>query len=607
MQSDHQLSTVLGEFARTMVTDFPIQSILDHLVQRIVDVLPITGAGVTLITPGAHPRYVAASDDSAMTFEQLQSELGEGPCLAAFETAAPVAIPDLSLDTRFPGFTARAAEEGLAAVFTFPLRHGSDQLGALDLYRTTPGPLDAGDTEAAQTLADVVAAYLQNAKTREELGDASARLKESTLHDALTGLPNRTLFVHRLEHAILRARRSQKLVAVLFADLDRFKSVNDTYGHHVGDELLAAVATRLTRVLRPGDTLARLGGDEFIVLCEDLDEESQVGIIADRVGKAFSAAFALTTVDIQISASVGIAFSGPAENVPAQLIQNADTAMYHAKRKGGDGHGIFDLRDQYLSDRRADLQRRLGVAQARQELRAEYQPIVSTAEGHVIGVEALLRWEHPTLGTIGPTTIIPLAEKSGVITDIGRWVLERACVDRRGLERHNSGRPLGVSVNVSVRQLMEADFAAVTAAVLRDTETDPALVTLEVTESVFIHDNERALIVLRDLKRLGVNIALDDFGTGYSSLSYLRQFPVDVLKMDRAFISDLDRDSTSRLIVHSVVDLAHGLNMEVVAEGVESAEQYAQVRALDCDSYQGFHFDRPRPREEMEMVLAQTA
>jgi diguanylate cyclase (GGDEF)-like protein len=607
VQSDHQLSTVLGEFARTMVTDFPIQSILDHLVLRIVDVLPITAAGVTLITPGAHPRYVAASDDSAMTYEQLQSELGEGPCLAAFETGAPVAIPDLRLDTRFPGFAERALEEGLVAVFTFPLRHGSDQLGALDLYRTTPGPLDAGDTEAAQTLADVCAAYLQNAKTRDELGEASARLRESTLHDALTGLPNRTLFVHRLEHAILRARRSQKLVAVLFTDLDRFKSVNDTYGHHVGDELLAAVAARISGLLRPGDTLARLGGDEFIVLCEDLDEESQVGVIADRVGKAFSAPFALTTVDIQVSASVGIAFSGPAENVPAQLIQNADTAMYHAKRRGGDGHGIFDLRDQYLSDRRADLQRRLGAAQARQELRVEYQPIVSTVEGHVVGVEALLRWEHPTLGTIGPTTIIPLAEKSGVITDIGRWVLERACLDRRGLARHNSGRPLSVSVNVSVRQLMGPDFAAVTAAVLRDTETDPSLVSLEVTESVFIHDNVRALIVLKDLKRLGVNIALDDFGTGYSSLSYLRQFPVDVLKMDRAFISDLDRDNTSRLIVNSVVDLAHGLNMQVVAEGVESPEQYAQVLALDCDSYQGFHFGRPRPREETELVLAQSA
>ena len=606
MQSDHQLSTVLGEFARTMVTDFPIQSILDHLVLRIVEVLPITAAGVTLITAGAHPRYVAASDSSALCFEQLQSELGEGPCLAAFETGASVSIPDLRLDTRFPGFAARAEDEGLVAVFTFPLRHGSEQLGALDLYRTSPGPLGPEDTEAAQTLADVAAAYLHNAKTRDELGEAAARLKETTLHDALTGLPNRTLFVHRLEHAILRARRSQKLVAVLFADLDRFKSVNDTYGHHVGDELLAAVADRLTKLLRPGDTFARLGGDEFIILCEDLDEESQVDLIADRVGKAFSAAFALTTVDIQVSASVGIAFSGPAEGVPAQLIQNADTAMYHAKRKGGDGHGIFDLRDQYLSDRRADLQRRLSVAQARQELRVEYQPIVSTVEGHVVGVEALLRWQHPTLGTIGPTTIIPLAEKSGAITEIGRWVLERACLDRPGMERHNHGRPLTVSVNVSVRQLMEADFAAVTATVLRDTGTDPALVTLEVTESVFIHDNERALIVLRDLKRLGVNIALDDFGTGFSSLNYLRQFPVDVLKMDRAFISDLDRDTTSRLIVNSVVDLAHGLHMQVVAEGVESAEQYAQVRALHCDSYQGYHFGRPRPREEMESILAET-
>ena len=275
MEIERRLSDVLSEFARTLVTDFPIQAILDHLVVRIVDVLPISAAGVTLITPGANPRYIAASDDSAMRFEQLQTELGEGPCLIAFEKGEAVAIPDLRADDRFPRFAPRAVEAGLAAVFTFPLRQGSHQLGALDLYRNSSGPMSDGAMTAAQTLADVTAAYLLNAQARDALRDSTERARESALHDALTGLPNRILLVQRLIHAMLRCRRSEKLVAILFADLDHFKVINDTYGHHVGDELLIAVAERLTALLRPGDTLARLAGDEFIILCEDLDNTSQ--------------------------------------------------------------------------------------------------------------------------------------------------------------------------------------------------------------------------------------------------------------------------------------------------------------------------------------------
>lgn len=242
MPNEKQLSSVLSEFARTLVTDFPIQAILDHLVQRIVDVLPITAAGVTLISPGTDPRYVAASDDSALRFEELQTELGEGPCVAAYHTGEAVVVPDLRDDPRFPNFAPRALEAGLVAVFTFPLRDGDAQLGALDLYRDTPGPLDAAAMAAAQTLADVAAAYLLNAQARVDLRDSSDRSLEMALHDALTGLPNRMLFIERLDHAVRRGRRSGKRAAVLFADLDRFKLVNDLYGHSVGDELLIGVA-----------------------------------------------------------------------------------------------------------------------------------------------------------------------------------------------------------------------------------------------------------------------------------------------------------------------------------------------------------------------------
>ncbi len=308
MAGERQLSAVLSEFARTMLTDFPIQAILDRLVVRIVDVLPISAAGVTLITSGAEPRYVAASDRSALLFEQLQTELGEGPCLAAYRTGVAVSVPDLAKDRQFPTFGPRAAEAGLRAVFTFPLRHGDERLGALDLYRTTPGRLTPRSMESAQTLADVVAAYLLNARARAELQAYYSRSHERSTHDPLTGLPNRILLVERIRHATVRARRTGKMAAVLFADLDGFKLVNDTHGHHAGDQLLVAVARRLTDVLRPGDTLARLAGDEFVILCEDLDAASDADTIAVRIGAALDAPFMLSVGKASVTASVGIAF-----------------------------------------------------------------------------------------------------------------------------------------------------------------------------------------------------------------------------------------------------------------------------------------------------------
>jgi diguanylate cyclase (GGDEF)-like protein len=604
MDIERRLSDVLSEFARTLVTDFPIQAILDHLVVRIVDVLPVSAAGVTLISPGADPHYIAASDESAMRFEQLQTELGEGPCLVAYERGEAVVVPDLRADDRFPKFTSRAMAEGLAAVFTFPLRHADHQLGALDLYRTSPGPMNAGAMTAAQTLADVAAAYLLNAQAHSDLRDSSERARESALHDALTGLPNRTLLVQRLVHAILRCRRSEKLVAILFADLDRFKSINDTYGHHVGDELLVAVGARLTELLRPGDTLARLAGDEFVILCEDLDHTSQVEPLAHRIDTALAEPFVLSGIEVQVSASVGIAFAGRGDDVPEQILQDADTAMYQAKRKGGARHGMVDVGEQRLADNRANLNRDLRGALARRELRTEYQPIVATADGQITGVEALLRWEHPVRGIVAPATIVPLAEQSGLIVEIGGWVLMQACLDLHRWQRHDRYRGLEICVNLSSPQLLAPDFAATVAAVLSATGTDPKLLTLEITESVFIQDSDRALIVLNDLRRLGVKLALDDFGTGYSSLSYLKQFPVNIVKIDRAFIADLGREPTSRLIVSAIVRLAHSLHMTVVAEGIESESQFDEVVALDCDSYQGYFFARPTSADALDSLMA---
>lgn len=342
---ERRLSELLSEFARTLLTDFPIQRILDHLVVRIADVLPVGSVGVTLISDTDTPRHVAASDDSALRFVKLQTEMGEGPCLTAHRTGQTVVVPDLRSDDRFPDFARRALEEGLSAVFSFPLQDENRRLGALDLYRETAGTMDAEAMETAQTLADVTTAYLRNAETRAELEASSLQAQHNSLHDALTGLPNRTLFAQRLDHAMLRSRRSEKLVAVFFVDLDQFKLVNDTFGHHVGDELLVAVADRLGGVMRPGDTLARLSGDEFVILCEDLNDASSVEPLATRIGAALAESFVLSVSEITVAASVGIAFAGIGEDVPERVLQEADAAMYQVKRRGGGRHAVIDLRE----------------------------------------------------------------------------------------------------------------------------------------------------------------------------------------------------------------------------------------------------------------------
>jgi diguanylate cyclase (GGDEF)-like protein len=454
----------------------------------------------------------------------------------------------------------------------------------------------------AQTLADVAAAYLLNAQGRADLLDSSQRARDASLHDALTGLANRTLILERLEHAALRDQRSGKTTAVLFIDLDRFKEVNDTYGHRIGDETLIAVSKRLVGLLRPGDTAARLGGDEFVVLLEDLEAPSQAAAIAARVKAALARPFVVSGIEVYMTASVGVAIGKDSGRAGEWLLDDADVAMYKAKRKNGHDHEFLNLHKQHLTEHHIGLECDLHWALGRGELRTEYQPIVAAASGRITGVEALLRWMHPTRGLVPPTTLIPLAEKSGLIAEIGQWVLEQAWADLHRWQGQ-SGDDLAMSVNVSAHQLMLAGFAASVAAVLATDHTDARLLTLEMTENVFVRDSERALVVLNDLKDIGVMLAIDDFGTGYSSLSYLGQFPVDIVKLDRSFVADFERIVASHTIVSAVIQLAHDLDMTVVAEGVETAEQHLEVTRLGCDSCQGFYFARPMGAPNLETLM----
>ena len=550
MVHEQKLSSVLSELARTLVTDFPIQVVLDQLVEGIVEALPVTAAGVTLISEGMAAQYVAASDDDALRFERLQT-------------------------------------------FTFPLRHGDERLGELNLYRDGHGKLDPRDMDAAQTMADVATAYLLNAQARSEVRAASDRVRHDALHDPLTGLPNRLLLAQRLDHAGQRASRSRTSCAVLLADLDRFKQVNDTFGHDVGDELLLGVARRLSRLVRPGDTLARVCADEFVFLCEDLPGSADAEVLARRIDDAFTTPFELAGIELTVTASVGMAFAGPGEEVSSRLVAKADIAMHQVKGKGGASHQVIDLRAVHESTDRQALERDLRLAFGEGRLDVAYQPIVRSADGVVTGVEALLRWGDTDRASVSPLAMVRVAEQTGLINDIGAWVMERACHDRGRWLHDHPDMPLDLAVNVSGRQLMGPDFLATVAVVLALTGMDPAALVLEMTEDIVIEDSARSRRVLAELRGLGIRLALDDFGTGYSSLSYLRRLPVQILKIDQSFIADIGQSSTGAAVVAAVTHLAHVLRLSVVAEGVETEDQRDEVRAIGCESAQGFFYARP--------------
>ena len=444
---------------------------------------------------------------------------------------------------------------------------------------------------------------MSNITERKELEE---RLSHQALHDSLTGLPNRSLFVDRLGQALNRAGRRGARVAVLFLDLDNFKYVNDSLGHEAGDELLVEVANRLRSLLRPEDTLARLGGDEFVVLLEDLGGEDEAVGVAERIERGLRVPFALDGHEFFVTASTGIAFGGDAGDRPDDLLRDSDTAMYRAKESGKDHHAVFSPEMKEHSSRRLGLEGDLRRALRRPEgeFRVHYQPkaLVKTAE--IVGVEALVRWEHPELGLVLPSDFIPLAEETGLIVPLGRWVLREAC---RQAKEWQEGRPAGsslfMSVNLSARQFRDPDLAGQVEDVLEETGLDPGSLVLEITESTLMEDAPSTVAILERLKAFGVRVAIDDFGTGYSSLSYLKRFPVDVIKIDRSIVSGLERDPGNAAIVSATITLAHALDLEVVAEGVETEGEVAELHNLGCDLGQGYYWWKPRPAKETAALL----
>ena len=444
----------------------------------------------------------------------------------------------------------------------------------------------------------------------EERKAFEEQLAHQAFHDALTGLPNRALFMERLGHAQARACRSLSSVGIIFLDLDNFKVVNDSLGHEAGDRLLTTVAERLTACVRPGDTVARLGGDEFTVLLEDMDEardgEQPLLALADRIVQALNSPVLVSGREVFTTGSVGIAAAFGDERTPDDLLRDADTAMYQAKSHGKSRSVVFDRSMNADAVERLELETDLRRALEKEEFRVYYQPIIHLETGRIVEVEALVRWEHPERGLIPPLKFIPLAEETGLIVALGRWVLAEACRQAREWHRQFPEEPpLILSVNLSARQLQQPALVAEVVEILKETGLHPSLLKLEITESVMMLDSATTIPRLHQLKELGVHLAVDDFGTGYSSMSYLSSLPIDTLKIDRAFVSNMERSADDLAIVRAIVSLAKTLNLRITTEGIETSAQLSQLQALGCDQGQGYHFDRPMTTAQLSARLAQ--
>jgi diguanylate cyclase (GGDEF)-like protein/PAS domain S-box-containing protein len=479
-------------------------------------------------------------------------------------------------------------QAGASATIEARIPRGADKQRVVEILGTN---LESEPTIRARVL------HVRDATDRKGLEEQLRRL---AFHDPLTLLANRALFRDRVEHALAVSKRSGRGVAVLFIDLDNFKKINDSLGHGQGDRVLRTSAQRLSKCTRGGDTVARLGGDEFAVLLENLNGREAVVEVAARIVEALQEPFAFLGNDLRVAASVGVAFATE-DNGVEELLRNADVAMYAAKAQGKARYVIFVPTMQDAAHKRLEIEAELSRALSENQFQVHYQPIVELRSGYLLGVEALVRWRHPKRGLVAPAEFIGVAEDSGQLIMLGRWVLCQACKEVRAWQHKlPEGGQVRVAVNVSVGQIEQSDLVADVTRALQESELDPGCLVIEITESALMHNTEETLARLTRLKKLGVRIAIDDFGTGYSSLSYLHRFPIDILKIDRSFVERLGSVEDGAALARAIITLGDTLGLEVIAEGIELEHQQRELIELGCVAGQGYYYSRPAMLHELE-------
>ncbi|NRF65698.1 EAL domain-containing protein [Aquincola sp. S2] len=539
-----------------------------------------------------------AGDEPALAqFVDLSRSLGYRPDEGSFGRAWAEGDA-LHVNTRDVqhGFTrdALACQAGLTVGLIVPMVVAGHNT-VLEFFRRDSRAADADALESLRVIALQVAQYAQRKR-------AERRLRFVADHDDLTGLPNRAALKNGLVRAIQRSSLQQKRFAVMFIDLDRFKQINDTLGHGVGDAMIKACGERLSAMLREHDTVARFGGDEFVLLLENLSDASDAVVLAERALTCCAEPFIVDGQELHVAASIGVSVYPEDGSDAETLLKNADTAMYRAKDKGG-SYQFYVPQMNALGNDRLVLEAALRRAQERGELELHYQPKMNLSTQRIVGVEALMRWRHPVMGLIAPTRFIPIAEETGLIESLGRWALARACADAHSWQQ--SGLPaVQMSVNLSPRQLLSRTLIADIGEILETSGLHPSLLELEITEGAMMKNPEHAAGLLQEIRDMGIGLAIDDFGTGYSSLSYLKRFPLTAVKIDRSFIHDLPLDAHAQALTEGIITLAHGLGMKVVAEGVETAAQLAYLRLRGCDEIQGYWLCKPVPADEVCSFMA---
>jgi diguanylate cyclase (GGDEF)-like protein len=502
----------------------------------------------------------------------------------------PAWIMDVNKDNNFPR-AQQARDIGVKAGFGFPVLAGKEVVAVLEFFSPEAVPPDERLLKVMANVGTQLGRVIERRRAEETVSYLA-------YHDALTGLPNRSLFEDRFTVALAQAQRHQQRLAVLSLDLDRFKLVNDTLGHAAGDHLLREVAQRLGGIVRAGDSFARVGGDEFLLLLPRSGPAEEVAKMADRILSAFGGPFVFERREFHATTSIGISMY-PHDGEDAQtLIKSADAALYRAKELGRGNYQLYTPAMNVRASERLGLENDLRRALEREEFVIYYQPQIGVETGQIVGVEALVRWQHPARGLVLPEEFIPAAEETGLIVPLGCWVLRTACAQMKAWQ--NDGvPPFRLAVNLSMRQFHQPDFVRMVAEVLRDTGLDPRYLELEITESIAMRDAAFTAQILRRLRDSGIRVAIDDFGTGYSSLKYLKDLPIDGLKIDRSFISDLQSDTNDATIASNIIAIGHSLGLNVIAEGVETEEQLAFLRERQCDEFQGFIWARPMPARSL--------